>query len=76
MFESMGHTLAGVPRFFGSGLALITHDNFLAIFRRWGVMRNRWQHSPDNHAMRVSCYLLGMLSIVISVTLSIVEILR
>ena len=39
-------------------------------------MRNLWQHSPDNHAMRVSCYLLAALSIVISVTLSIVEILR
>lgn len=75
MFESMGHTLAGVPRFFGIGLALISHDDFLAIFPR-GVMRNLWQHSPDNHAMRVSCYLLAALSIVISVTLSIVEILR
>jgi len=39
-------------------------------------MRNRWQPLPDSNAMRVSCYLLSALSIVVSITLSIVEILR
>lgn len=39
-------------------------------------MKNRWQPAPENHAMQVSCYLLGALSILVSVTLSIVEILR
>lgn len=39
-------------------------------------MKNRWQPVPDSHEMRVSCYLLSALSILVSITLSIVEILR